>query len=316
MLKSYNIGDKFILTISAACQTNLKIDVEEENTLTHLSVRITEKDYSFIMPINEKLKQEEVIFNYLNPLRANYVPRVLETDGVKLSIQDLVISKLPRHNQKSKFASMDYEANEPETKVFDLIFQVDNKADHKQVNLDSFANIWKNFSVSNFFSSDLNSLIEREPVKDARHIQDLDGFETRPFYLNWLFWLLCIIGILLIIILIFFVCCIKLTRKQSKYNNKQSGIVIEYPQCLNPVYRDGKLNFKQASEDEGSQNVYHTKTKTKSSRSKILPVHLEPNPHNLVQEYEDQELEMFLDDDSYMINQDDHVAIQQHHENK
>ena len=91
MLKSYNVGDKFILTISAACQTNLKIDVEEENTLTHLSVRITEKDYSFIMPINEKLKQEDVIFNYLNPLRANYVPRVLETDGVKLSIQDFIL---------------------------------------------------------------------------------------------------------------------------------------------------------------------------------------------------------------------------------
>jgi hypothetical protein len=286
-----------------------------------LSVRITEKDYSFIMPINERLKQEDIVFNYLNPLRTNYIPRVLETDGVKLSIQDLVISKIPRHvNHQSD--SFSYETNDREATVHDLIFQVDNKVDHKQVNLDSFANIWKNYSVSNLFLSEFNNLIEREPVKDARHMQDIDGFDSRPFYLNWLFWLLCIIGILLIIILIFFICCLKLTRKQSKHKNKQSGIVIEYPQCLNPVYHDGVLNFKQPSDQHAAQNnIYNSKSKKKttnqkSCRSKIVPVHLDQSAHNLFQEYEDQELEMFLEDDSFMNSQDDHAVIQQHHENK
>ena len=78
------------------------------------------------MPINERLKQEDIVFNFLNPLRTNYIPRVLETDGVKLSIQDLVISKIPRHSHHQS-DSAGYETNEPEATVHDLIFQVDNK---------------------------------------------------------------------------------------------------------------------------------------------------------------------------------------------
>ena len=306
LLKSYNIGDKFVMTISATCQTDLNINIDEENTLTHLSIRITEKDYSFIMPINKDLQKEDIVFNYLNPLRTNYIPRVLETDGVKLSIQDLIALKVSPPNDFSS------EEKEPK-KRFDLIFQVDNKMDHNQVNLDLFVNLWKNYSASNIFLNEFSDLVEREP-QDARRVldQSLDGFDSRPFYFNWLFWLLCIIGILLVIILIFFFCCIKLTRKQSK-KSKKTGIVIEYPRGLNPTYQDGVINFNQEDQQAVSKPARRSNNQ-KSSRSKIVPVHLEQNIPCAFKEYEDQELEMFVDDDSYANPAA--KMIQQHHENK
>ena len=128
---NYHVGDRFIITIAAVCQTALEINVDDENTLTHLTVRLTDKDYSFIMPINKKFKHDDIVLNYLNPLRTNYIPRVLETDGVKLSVQDLIASKLPPSEK----------TEDDETQAgFDLIFQVDTKQDHKQVGLPFLTN--------------------------------------------------------------------------------------------------------------------------------------------------------------------------------
>ena len=202
---NYKIGDRFILTISAQAQTDLDINVEDENTVSHLTIRLTDKDYSFLLPINNNYKLDYILFNYLNPLRANYIPRVLEADGVKLSIQDLVPSKLANTNVDLSYSG-----------GFNLVFQVETRNDHKQVNLDLFVNMWKNYSASNIFLKELNNFVDRQPTQNARRVDLLDGIDSRPFYMSWLFWLLFIIGILLIIILVFFVFCLKLTRKQHK----------------------------------------------------------------------------------------------------
>jgi hypothetical protein len=307
---SYDVGDKFILTISAACQTDFEINVEDENTLTHLYIRLTEKDYTFIMPINRKFKKEEIMFNYLNPLRANYIPRVLETDGVKLSVQDLIHSTQIVKKQKDLVSN------------YDLIFQVDTRSEHKQVNLDLFVNMWKNYSAA-FGANEFNNFIEREPLfNQARRTieQPLSSFDifsdSRPFYFNWLFWLLAFIGVLLIIILVFFVCCIKLTKKQQKAKrdgSNQNGIIIEYPHGLNPIYQDGVLNFNNPSQNPASSAKFSKKPT--QSKSKIVPVRLDQNTSsNESTEYEDQELEMFLEDDfSYEKQQNDQIRL--HHEN-
>ena len=186
--------------------------------------------------------------------------------------------------------------------------------------MDRFVNMWKNYSASNVFLNEFNSFIEREPTKNARRIESFDTFDSRPFYLNWLFWLLLIIGILLIIILIFFVCCIKLTRKQHK-TNKQTGIIIEYPPGVNPLYQDGVLNFNNKADTSSARPIATKRhsngngNSNKTSKSKVLPVHLEQNMPTIMMEYEDQELEMFVEDNESMSNSD-RLIVQNHHENK
>lgn len=197
--EGYQTGDRFVLTVSAL-SINMYSD-ETENTLTQLTVRLTDKDYSFIMPL-KRVDVQEILFECLNPLKAKYIPRILEADGVKIAIQDLVPIKSLLTGETSH----------------NLVLQVEAKQEHKTLDLDLFVNLWKNYSISNRFFNEFNGgLIDRRPVSNARMGQPFDLYDlSRPFYLSWLFWLLAIIGILLIVILIFFVFCIKITRKQHK----------------------------------------------------------------------------------------------------
>ena len=100
----------FILTVVAtAYKPNSFTELEWlENTVTRLFVRITEHDYSFFMPVQSTLKK--TVFESLNPLKEQYIPRMLSAKGVKLTIQDLVLSReLPAQPSKKSIYNIIFE---------------------------------------------------------------------------------------------------------------------------------------------------------------------------------------------------------------
>jgi len=163
--------------------------------------------------------------------------RIIEADGVRIAVQDLVEKK----------AQSEY----------DLVLQLSSNIDHEQAELKSFIEFWKNFSASNAYLKNFN-FIDKQPVPNAVHINPEDMYESTPFYYNWLFWLLSLISVLLIIILIIFVICIKLTKKDKK---KNPGIIIEYPPGINPIYQNGVLKL-----NNNNKSV---------KKSRVTPVSLE-----------------------------------------
>ena len=217
---SYQVGDKFILSVVATAYAANSTNVLNffENTVTQLTVRLTDRDYSFMMTIRNSLNN--ILSNHLNPLKEMYIPRLLEADGVKLSIQDLVTSKLV------DLKIRDFSA---QTHHYDLIMQVGTSSDHVQINLDSFVNLWKNFSTANVFTKGLDSLTSRQPIEEepllsdqTRNNNSLYDFD-KPFYLNWFFWVMLIVGLMMFMILGFFVNCAYLTK-----HHKQRMYVIKF----------------------------------------------------------------------------------------
>ena len=295
--EAYKPGDRFILTIAASSADTTT--TATENTLTQLTVRLTEKDYSFIMPLRKQISLNDIMFNYLNPLRVKYIPRILEADGVKISIQDLIVLA------SSSSVSSSAAAAAPSY----LIIQVETKFDHKQVDLDLFIDMWRNYSSSNAYLRELNSFIDRQPIKDARLVDDMDAVgggsgsdfaSSRPFYSSWLFWLLAIIGLLLFIILVFIVCCIKMSSKQHKQLKAQrkgaDDFIIGYPPVVNPMY-DGDSSSRALVAGKK-----RTATASRTNSQRVLYVEAEPligeqrdNANNT--NFEEQELHMNIDDD-------------------
>jgi len=223
----YQVGDKFILSVVATAYAANSSSVLNfyENTVTQLTVRLTDRDYSFMMTIRNSLNN--ILSNHLNPLKELYIPRLLEADGVKLSIQDLVPSKLidltAEMNSTSVNVSemlIDFSA---QTHYYDLIMQVGTNSDHVQINLDSFVNLMKNFSNANVFTKGLDSLTSRQPIEvepllsDPNRNNSLYDFD-KPFYMNWFFWVLLIVALMVFMILGFFVNCAYLSKhhKQQK----------------------------------------------------------------------------------------------------
>jgi hypothetical protein len=153
---------------------------------------------------------------------------------------------------------------------------VETKFDHKQVDLDLFINMWKNYSSSNTYLRELtnNGFIDRQPVEEARVMDPYDQFDyNKPFYTNWLFWLLAIIGLLLVLILVFFICCLKQTKKQQKEGRGRpnAGIVIEYPPNVNPlIYENGLISLK-----DGNESLIRSVSAKKNK--KVVRVELEEN---------------------------------------
>jgi hypothetical protein len=233
-LTDFQVGDKFILSISAISRSKLDSSIED-NTITELHLRLTQQDFNFILSIKGNL--DKMIFNYLNPLHNEYIARIIEADGVRIAVQDLVEKK----------AQSEY----------DLVLQLSSNIDHEQAELKSFIEFWKNFSASNAYLKNFN-FIDKQPVPNAVHINPEDMYESTPFYYNWLFWLLSLISVLLIIILIIFVICIKLTKKDKK---KNPGIIIEYPPGINPIYQNGVLKL-----NNNNKSV---------KKSRVTPVSLE-----------------------------------------
>lgn len=215
----HKIGDKFILSIVATSYAANSSNVlnSYENTLTHLTVRLTERDYSFVVSIKNSLNN--ILLRHLNPLKEKYIPRLLEADGVKISIQDLVPSRLTQslnliNNDMSTLNDSNQQSN-----LYDLVMQVGTSSDHKQIDLDLFVNSWKNFSTLNRFDKDFTQLTGLQPVEEEPLISDLNrnlyDF-SRPFYLNWFFWILVIVALLVLIILGFFVNCAFMSKHHKK----------------------------------------------------------------------------------------------------
>lgn len=203
----YNYGDTFIVTIVAtAYEPNSHIALSElENTVTRLFVRITERDYSMIMPVTNNL--QTILFQNLNPLKELYVPRLLEADGMVVTIQDLVLST----NQSG--------VSPTETFLYNIIIQVENNRNHKPANLDSFANVWQNFSMSPVFLNSFNQVREREVGRRNQRDEDLAFLKEqreKPFYLNLMFWLLMTTSILILVIALFCLNCYCLNKMIKK----------------------------------------------------------------------------------------------------
>lgn len=195
--ENYQIGDRFVLTLSAWSPS--QYSDETENTITQLTIRLTDKDYSFIMPLKSH-DLEDIMFHSLNPLRPKYIPRILQADGVKVAIQDLLAIK----------------SSGSESTKYSLVIQVEAKQEQKTLDLELFLKIWKNYSPSRAFMNEFeHGFIDPRPLRTRA--DDTDIFSIyKPFYSSWLFWLLFFIGCLLVIILIFFVFCLRQNHKQQK----------------------------------------------------------------------------------------------------
>lgn len=199
---NYQVGDRFILTLSVESHTSY--DTTVENAVCQLSVRLTDKDYTFVLPMS-RFSLDRILFEYLNPLRERYLPRTFEADGVKIAVQDLIEPKTQQQNEA------------PKTEHY-LLVQVETANGLKPVDLDLFADMWKNYSKSNkYFDEFREGLIERRPESKSSHVDIAKGGfgHTSHFYGNWLFWLLALIAVLLFGIMIFFVLGLKKTKKQQ-----------------------------------------------------------------------------------------------------
>lgn len=195
--ENYQIGDRFVLTLSAWSPS--QYSDETENTITQLTIRLTDKDYSFIMPLKSHDLQD-IMFKSLNPLKSKYIPRMLQADGVKVAIQDLLGTK----------------SSTSDLTKYSLVIQVEARQEKKSLDLDLFLKIWQNFSPSKAFMNEFDhGFIDPRPLQDR--IDDTDIFSIyKPFYLSWLFWLLFLIGCLLILILLFFIYCLRQNHKNQK----------------------------------------------------------------------------------------------------
>lgn len=229
----YEYGDIFILTVVAtAYEPNSNTVLSKlENTVTRLFVRITERDYSLIMPVTNSL--HSLLTVNMNPLKELYIPRLLEADGVECTIQDLVLVKTDKN------------VNRMDESLYNVIIQLENNRDNKPCSLDKFANIWQNFSISPVYFNNFDRLEERSFNRRDQNEEDLAFLKIpreSPFYFNWLFWFLIISTLLVLIIAMFCLNCYCL-KKAIKKTSKQSGLVIEYPPGYTPSYDDGVLNL-------------------------------------------------------------------------
>jgi protocadherin-16/23 len=218
----YQIGDKFILSLTATAYAANSTSVLNayESTVTHLTVRLTERDYSIIMRIRNSLNF--ILVNYLNPLKENYIPLLLAADGMKLSIQDLAPSKLVDPTIISIPNNISEESGE-KLNLFDLTYQMETSSDHTQINLDSFINKVKSLSTANIFVKDFDQLTDRQPVQDEPLLSDVVDKNSnllydssRPFYANWFFWVCAIVGLMIFMIVSFFVNCAYLAKHQKE----------------------------------------------------------------------------------------------------
>ena len=228
----YGHGDVFVLTVVAtAYELNSNTVLSEmENTVTRLFVRITELDYSLVLPVTNTL--ETILQDNLNPLKEKYVPRMLEADNLRITIQDLVLA-----DGKS--------VNESDNALYNVIIQVETGRNHQPYNLDGFADVWKNFSISPVYFDTMNRVSERQFNKRGQPDEGL-AFLVEPnsdtFNSNMMFWFLILAVLLVSIVIMFYVNCYCLKRTIKK-QTKKSGLLIEYPPGFTPIYKDGVLNL-------------------------------------------------------------------------
>jgi hypothetical protein len=198
----YGPGDRLLLTIVAESRpTNAIIDSVGddliENAVCQLSIRLTDRDYTLVLPMSARMPFDRIYQEYLNPLKTSYLPREFEADGVRIAVQDL-IEKQSRTHQ------------------YYMLVQVESGNGMKPVDLDAFAELWKNYSSGSGNGRFLGEVVERETRAEFEPRQSEGSRDDTPFYLNWLFWLLVLIGVLLFAILVLFVFCIKITKQQRK----------------------------------------------------------------------------------------------------
>ena len=297
----FSVGDSLRLNIIAelyASNNKQHNDDDEEsdnddediidNSLTHFTIRLTDQSYSFLMELKD-VSLRDMLLTHLNPMSPKYVGRLFMSMGVKPTIHDLITVKnelAPRGQQQEK--------------VKGLLMQITSRDNINGVErtagfeLDSFLDMLRNHSlkIDQYFEPDSVSF-KKAAMKAVQVDRGNDWFDfSRPFYHSWLFWLLFTIILLLFVILITFVFCVKLTVKKNKRGSsrKRSGIVVEYPPGVNPVYHNG-----------GLYKLDKNGKKTKKS-SKVLPVDAEAHMYNrkgfaeFGDDFEDQELEMRISD--------------------
>lgn len=204
----YNYGDTFILTVVAtAYKHNSRTVLSRlENTVTRLFVRISERDYSLVIPVTNNLKA--ILQDNLNPLKEKYIPRLLETDGLRLTIQDLVLTT-------------SNVVKETDNSLYNVIIQVETNMNHRPCDLDGFADIWSNFSISPVYFDTFSRVTERQMNKRGQADEDL-AFLVEPrkerLIYNPIFWFVVVAVLLVMIVIMFCVnCyCLKKTIKKNK----------------------------------------------------------------------------------------------------
>ncbi len=205
----YNYGDVFILTVVAtAYEANSWTNLNEmENTNTHVYVRITERDYSLIVPVTNSL--EKLLSENFNPLKEKYIPRLFETDGIKITIQDLVLAK-------------NISVESSESTLYNVILQAETSQEKRPANLDKFVSSWQNFSMSPVYFDDFEGVRERQLNRRGEVEKDLAfhlrGTDEKPLYLSWMFWLLAFTSLVILVIAVFCLnCyCLNLLMKKNK----------------------------------------------------------------------------------------------------
>jgi hypothetical protein len=241
---------------------------------TDVEVHISQVDYSFQMPISTQthfeLKRE--IVRLTNPRSPDYIPRMLEIDGVRICIQDVISLK-----------NIDGSVNETSANI---LVQANMITDDKSIDRDLLKVLWSNYTSSERFSNHLLRNIDNFSVSEKQTTEgDLILVNDQSNqYFSWIFWILVLISILLILLIMTILCCIISKRdKKGKKTNSQHLIV-------DSMYHD---NFNDDSKVKTVNTINSKQTRPSATIYK-------PEPITKVDtriEYEDQEMMIDICDD-------------------
>ncbi len=261
-----------------------------DNSMTRLEIRLTNFNSSILMVLNN-LDMKEIQLSYLNPNDARYISRTFGPIGFRPVVQDIIEPVITAATLRSQ--------------PFNLLMQFSNLTDVDNMNnfdSDEFVATLKKNSMRLGSSFEDKNVEFKAAIKSEHRQAGNDFYDlfdlTKPFYMSWMFWMLALIGMLLFVIMVMFVFCIKLNAKQARstYNRNKSGLVIEYPPGVNPIFEDGvlKLDGKRPQKQQQQQQQQARKSPARKVSNGLSRVH----PVDLLHasDFEDQEMEMRLDE--------------------
>jgi DNA-directed RNA polymerase subunit E'/Rpb7 len=213
-----------------------------DNTMTRLEVHLTNYNASVLMILNN-MDMKQIQTSYLNPSDGKYISRSFGAVGYRPVVQDVI---------EPSFAAASLRVQ-----PYHLLVQFSNLSDSSD-NVNTFDSA-KFLAALKQSSLKVSSSLDDRNVefKAARSVVRAEGSDfydlfdlSRPFYMSWLFWVLAFIGFLLFVIMVMFVFCIKLSVKQKsraaakKKSGSTSGLIVQYPPGVNPVFQDGLLRHE------------------------------------------------------------------------
>jgi hypothetical protein len=239
------VANLYALTGAPLSNTDHEIDKYLiDNSMTRLEIKLTNLNASILMVLNN-LDMKEIQLSYLNPNDARYISRGFGPIGFRPVVQDIIEPVINAHTLR--------------TQPFNLLMQFSNLSDVDNMNnfnSNQFLAVLKKNSLRLSNSFDDKNIEFKAAMKSGNRQEGNDFYDlfdlTRPFYMSWMFWMLALIGMLLFVIMVMFVFCIKLNAKQARsgYNKNgsrkksSSGLIIEYPPGVNPIFEDGVLKLE------------------------------------------------------------------------